>query len=283
MKTNPNMLFALKKKGYYPTLFTNTGLNTDTNEPWWEGLDGDVPKNVLDWQGKKWDPLSGTKAAHPNSRFTLSIYNSPTLSKEFDNPKGVPISAIIFGGKRTHLIPLVYESLGWQNGVFLAALMGSETTAAAMHEVGVLRRDPMAMLPFCGYNMGDYFSHWLKIGKKLVHPPKILLVNRFRKDERGKFIWPGFGENIRVLKWMIDRINNRVKAKTTPIGLTPKPEDLELGGLDIPKDKLEKLFEVNLSDWKPELEDAKKFLGQFGEHLPKELWNEYEKLEAQAK
>ncbi len=283
MKTNPNMIRALKKYGFYPTLFTNTAVDTDTNEPWWEGLDGERPKNITDWQGKKWDPSSGTKAAHPNSRFTLSIYNSHTLSKEFDSPKGVPISAVIFGGKRSHLIPLVYESLNWQNGVFLAARMGSETTAAAMHKVGVLRRDPMAMLPFCGYNMGDYFSHWINIGKKLKDPPKIFFVNWFRQDEEGSFLWPGFGENIRVLKWIIDRINNKAGARTTPIGLIPRPEDLDLKGLEIPKEKMKKLFEVNLTEWKTELEDVRKFLGQFGSHLPRELWEELEKLEAHAK
>lgn len=283
MKTNPNMIKALKKDGFYPTLFTNTALDTDKNDPWWEGLNGDIPKNLLDWQGKSWDPSLGTKAAHPNSRFTLSIYNSPTLSKEFDDPKGVPISAIIFGGKRTHLAPLVYESLNWQNGVFLAAQMGSETTAAATHDVGVLRRDPMAMLPFCGYNMGDYFKHWLDIGKGLKHPPKIFCVNWFRQDDSNKFIWPGFGENIRVLKWMIDRVNDRVKARTAPIGMLPNIEDIDLSGLNIPKENMEKLFEVNLSGWRTELEGVKSFLRQFDDRLPDEIWKEFKNLESRLK
>jgi len=283
MKTNPNMIRALKKDGFYPTLFTNTALNTDTNDPWWEGLDGDIPKNVLDWQGKSWDPSGGTKAAHPNSRFTLSIYNAPTLSKEFDNPKGVPISAIIFGGKRAHLIPLVYESTNWQNGVFLAARMGSETTAAATHKEGVLRRDPMAMLPFCGYNMGDYFSHWLNVGKRLKQPPKIFFVNWFRQDEKGSLLWPGFGENIRVLKWMIDRINNKVKALPTPIGLIPQIEDMDISGLKIFKERMEKLFEINLPEWKAELEGVKIFLRQFESRMPDQLWEEFKKLESSAK
>ena len=283
MKTNPNMITALKKDEFYPTLFTNTALNTDTNDPWWEGLDGAIPKNVLDWQGKPWDPASGTKAAHPNSRFTLSIYNSSTLSKEFDNPKGVPISAIIFGGKRTHLIPLVYESLSWQNGVFSASRMGSETTAAATHDVGVLRRDPMAMLPFCGYNMGDYFGHWLKMGKKLKNAPKIFFVNWFRQDDNEKFLWPGFGENIRVLKWIIDRVNNRVEARPTPIGLIPNIEDIDLEGLNITKERMEKLFEVNLSEWKAEMNGIKAFLRQFDERLPNEIWNEFKKLDSKIK
>lgn len=282
-KTNPNMIKGLKKKGFYPTLFTNTGLNTDTNEPWWEGLDGDTPKNVLDWQGKKWDPSSGTKVAHPNSRFTLSIYNSPTLSKDFDNPRGVPISAIIFGGKRTKLIPLAYESTSWQNGVFLAARMGSETTAAAMHQVGVLRRDPMAMLPFCGYNMGKYFGHWLDMGKRLKDPPKIFFVNWFRQDENGKYMWPGFGDNIRVLKWMIDRVHKKVGGRTTPIGTIPNLEDLDMRGLDIPKEIMEKLFGTDMSCWKEELQGVREFLSQFETHMPKEIWEELKNLEAQAK
>lgn len=278
VNTNPNMIRTLKANKFYPTLFTNTALNTQTNEPWWEGLDGPVPQNLIDWQGKSWSSSSQTKAAHPNSRFTVSIYNSPTLSKEFDNPKGVPISAIILGGRRTQLIPLVVEAFDWQHGVFLGARTGSETTAAAMHQVGVLRRDPMAMLPFCGYNMGDYFKHWLNIGKKLIHPPRIYAVNWFRMDDNGKFIWPGFGENIRVLKWIVDRVHNRIEAKETPLGLIPKMQDLNLQGLDVPEEKLKKLFEVNPSAWQPELENIEKFLSQFGEHIPSEIWQEYKAL-----
>ena len=277
-KTNPNMLRTLKKNGFYPTLFTNTALNTDTNEPWWEGMDGAAPKNLADWQGNKWSGSLGRQAAHPNSRFTVSIYNAPTLSKEADNPKGVPISAMIFGGKRTALIPLVYESLNWQNGVFSAARMGSETTAAAVHQVGVLRRDPMAMLPFCGYNMGDYFKHWINLGKKMLKPPKIFCVNWFRQDKLGNFIWPGFGENIRVLKWIIDRAKGKVKGRETPIGVVPKSEDMNLHGLNIDKQNLEKLFEVKLDDWKQEIEDVRKFLEQFGDRMPKEMWEEYNTL-----
>lgn len=281
MKTNPNMLRTLKTDKFYPTLFTNTALETDNNEPWWEGLDGPVPKNLLDWQGKPWDSAKDTKAAHPNARFTVSIYNSPTLSKEFDNPKGVPISAIILGGRRTQLIPLVTEAFNWQNGVFLGARTGSETTAAAIHKEGVLRRDPMAMLPFCGYNMGDYFSHWLNIGKKLTHPPRIYSVNWFRVDEDGKFIWPGFGENIRVLKWILERVNNQVEAQKTPIGLIPRLRDLDLSGLDIPPRQLDKLFEVNSEEWREELRDIEKFLNQFSGRLPKEILQEYQALQEQ--
>ena len=195
----------------------------------------------------------------------------------------MPISAIIFGGKRTKLIPLVYESMNWQNGVFLAARMGSETTAAAMHQVGVLRRDPMAMLPFCGYNMGKYFGHWLDMGKKLKDPPKIFFVNWFRQDENGKYMWPGFGDNIRVLKWMIDRVNKKVGGRTTPIGTIPNLEDLDMRGLDIPKEIMEKLFGTDMSCWKEELQGVREFLSQFEAHMPKEIWEELKNLEAQAK
>ncbi|KJJ83371.1 phosphoenolpyruvate carboxykinase (GTP) [Candidatus Omnitrophus magneticus] len=279
MKTNPNMLKTLKGKKFYPTLFTNTGFDTDKNEPWWEGLDTSCPKNVLDWQGKVWNKEEGGKVAHPNSRFTVSMYNCPVLSKECDNPKGVPISAIILGGKRTQLIPLVLEAFNWQNGVFMGARTGSETTAAAIHKEGVLRRDPMAMLPFCGYNMGDYFRHWLSIGNKLKHPPKIYSVNWFRTDDDGKFIWPGFGENMRVLKWIVDRINNKVSVNKTPLGYIPNLKDLDLTGLNLSKEKLEKLFEINSSAWKPELEDIKKSLENFGKRMPKEIMEEYNNLE----
>ena len=278
MKTNPNMMRTLKADKFYPTLFTNTALNKDTNEPWWDGIDGPTPKNLIDWQGNPWDASKNPKAAHPNSRFTVSVYSAPTLSKEFDNPRGVPISAIILGGKRTHLIPLVTEAFDWQHGVFLGARTGSETTAAAMHKEGVLRRDPMAMLPFCGYNMGDYFKHWLSIGKKLKYPPKIYSVNWFRTDDDGKFIWPGFGENIRVLKWIIDRANGSIGANQTPIGMVPDIKDLTLDGLDIPKEKIEKLFEINPSGWKEELKDIEKFITKFGKHTPPEIWQEYDKL-----
>ena len=281
MKTNPNMMRTLKKDGFCPTIFTNTALDTDTNSPWWEGIDGARPKNLLDWQGKAYLPSSGTKAAHPNSRFTVSMYNAPTLSKEVDNPKGVPISAMIFGGKRTQLIPLVFESFNWQNGVFAAARMGSETTAAAAHQVGVLRRDPMAMLPFCGYSMGDYFKHWLNIGKRMKNPPKIFCVNWFRQDDSGKFMWPGFGDNIRVLEWVIKRVKGGVQGHKTPIGIIPRLEELNLTGLDINEETMKKLFEIKPDAWKSELEDVKIFLRQFADTMPEEMWQEYKNLEAQ--
>ena len=275
MKTNPNMMLTIKAKNFYPTLFTNAALRTNNNEPWWDGIDEPPTSDILDWQGKLWESSKDTKAAHPNSRFTVSIFNSPTLSKEFDNPRGVPISAIIFGSRRTQLIPLVTESFNWQHGVFMGARMGSETTAAALHQVGVLRRDPMAMIPFCGYNMGNYFKHWLNIGKKLTHPPKIFTVNWFRLDENGDFIWPGFGENIRVLKWIQDRVNDRVQAKETPLGLIPHLKDIVFDGLFITKDKMEEIFKVNPFEWRQELMDIEKFLLQFGDEIPDELWKEY--------
>ena len=274
IKTNPNMIKTLKAGTFFPTLFTNTAIDTDKNEPWWEGLSSEPPKNVMDWQGNKWNPSLKTNAAHPNSRFTVSISQSPTISKEFNNPKGVPISAIIFGSKRSNTVPLVYESLNWQHGVFAGASMGSETTAAATHQVGLLRRDPMAMLPFCGYNMADYFKHWLNIGKNLKKPPKIFFVNWFRLDEYGKFIWPGFGENIRVLKWIIGRINNNISAKNTPIGLIPNLDDLDTNGLNIDKKNLEKLFDIDVQKWQEEAENTKSFLEQFGDRMPKEIFDE---------
>ncbi len=207
------------------------------------------------------------------------MYNCPVLSKEVDNPKGVPISAILFGGKRANLIPLVAESFNWQHGVFTGTRMGSEITAAASSlTVGAVRRDPMAMLPFCGYNMGDYFKHWLDFGKKLKHPPKIFSINWFRTDENGKFIWPGFGDNIRVIKWVIDRINGKSGARETPLGLLPDLKDMDLSGLNIPQEKLERLFAIDPSEWTGELQEIEKYLSGFGKQMPEEIWQEYRAL-----
>jgi len=283
MSSNPNMMRTLRRGLFTPTLFTNVALNPETNEPWWEGLDGPIPENLLDWQGRPWKAPSKEKAAHPNSRFTVSIYNTPTLSPEFDNPQGVPISAIIFGGRRAHLIPLVVESFDWAHGVFLGARMGSETTAAAAGEVGVVRRDPMAMLPFCGYNLGVYFRHWINMGHRLVNPPKIFAVNWFRLDEKGRFIWPGFGENMRVLKWIVDRVKGRVEAKETAIGLLPRLEDLELDGLTVPRERIASLFEVKLPEWKGEVAEVRRFLKQYGQHIPREIQDDLEELEGAVK
>jgi phosphoenolpyruvate carboxykinase (GTP) len=279
MKTNPNMMRTLKSSEFYPTLFTNVALDLDTNEPWWEGLDG-PSKNLVDWQGWPWKAGSASKAAHPNSRFTVSLYNCPTLSKEFDNPGGVPISAILLGGRRSRCVPLVTEAFNWSHGVFIGARTGSETTAAAAGEVGVLRRDPFAMLPFCGYNMGDYFRHWLNMGGYITQPPKIYAVNWFRQDDGGRFLWPGFGDNIRVLKWIIDRVKGRVGARETPVGLVPKCEDLDTTGLRMPRRKLDLLFEVNREEWREEIKDIKEFLDPFGRHIPYEIRQDYERLAA---
>jgi phosphoenolpyruvate carboxykinase (GTP) len=283
MKTNPNMMRTIKRGAFNPTLFTNVALDTDRNEPWWEGIDGPVPEHLLDWQGKPWTPALGTKAAHPNSRFTAQIMNSPMLDKEAGNPRGVPISAIIFGGRRTQLIPLVIESFGWAHGVFMGARMGSETTAAATGQVGVVRRDPMAMLPFCGYNMADYWRHYLNMGSRMSRPPKIFGVNWFRVDDRGKFIWPGFGDNIRVLKWVIDRVTGAVPARETPAGLVPRVGDLDMTGLDLAKDKLERLFEVKIKEWRTEVDEVRSFLKPYKGRLPAEIREQYEKLERQVR
>ena len=281
-KTNPLMIETLKGKNFYPTLFTNTGLDVLTNEPWWEDLTDNYPSSLLDWQGNKFIP-DDKKCAHPNSRFTVSINQCPVLSSEFNNPKGVPISGIILGGRRSQLIPLVYESFDWQHGVFCGAMMGSETTAAAQHAVGVLRRDPMAMLPFCGYNMGDYFGHWLKIGKVLKNPPKIFFVNWFRKDENGKFLWPGFGENIRVLKWIVERTKNKAKARESHIGLLPEEASFNTDGLGLARVNLEKLFSVDKSEWDNELKDAESFFEKFSQHMPPKLHEEFDILKKKLK
>ena len=229
MKSNPNALISTQKN----TIFTNVVHNLDDNTVWWEGLDKNPPKNALNWKGEKWDCTDGSKGAHPNSRFTAPAINCPCISSEFNNPNGVPISAIIFGGRRAKTAPLVYQARDWQHGVFVGSTMASETTAAAAGAVGVVRRDPMAMLPFCGYNMGDYWAHWLEMGKKLGDKaPKIFNVNWFRTDDEGHFIWPGFGDNMRVLNWIVDRCEGKADAVETPIGYEPKPEDIDVEGLD---------------------------------------------------
>ncbi|HVN95654.1 MAG TPA: phosphoenolpyruvate carboxykinase (GTP) [Syntrophorhabdaceae bacterium] len=277
-KTNPNMMKTLRTGNFYPTLFTNTGLVTTTNQPWWEGLTDKIPDNILDWQGNPYDAASGKVVAHPNSRFTVSALNCPTLSKEFNNPNGVPISGILFGGRRSDTVPLVCESFDWEHGVFKASSLGSETTTAAAGEVGIVRRDPMAMLPFCGYNMADYFSHWADVGKRISNPPKIFFVNWFKKDASGKFIWPGFRDNFRVIKWMIDRIKGKVSAKKTPVGLMPHLADINLSGLSTSNEILNKLFEVDRAQWAKEVEGIETFYQQFGTRLPAFLKTHLENL-----
>lgn len=271
-KTNPNAIASLKKN----SIFTNTAKTKD-NEPWWEGLTKETPEGLTDWKG---NPFNGEgKAAHPNSRFTAPASQCPSISPHWEDAKGVPISAMMFGGRRAHTVPLVFETRDWQNGVYNGALMASETTAAASGAVGVVRRDPFAMLPFCGYNMANYFQHWLNMGKKLKHPPKLYSINWFRTDENGKFLWPGFGENARVLKWIYERINGKADAKETAIGYVPTIDSLDLTGLDIDKKDVEKVLEVNNEDWKKELPGQKEFLDKFGDDLPKELRDEYADFE----
>jgi len=279
MKSNPNALLSTKKN----TIFTNVVHNLDDNTVWWEGLDKNPPANAVDWKGNKWNGQSSEKGAHPNSRFTSPAVNCPCLSKEWEAPKGVPISAIVFGGRRAKTAPLVYEAKDWQNGVFVGSIIASETTAAATGQVGIVRRDPMAMLPFCGYNMGDYFKHWLDIGKKLKKAPKIFNVNWFKSDDKGEFLWPGFSDNLRILAWMIDRCEGKAKAKETPIGYIPNKADIDVKGLDISDKDLDELLDVDIDLWKEEVKGIGEFYKKFGSKLPSELKDELKKLEAKLK
>ena len=283
-KTSPNMVETIKKNSIY----TNVLLKPD-GTVWWEGADGEVPSEGIDWQGRPWRPgLRDSHnrpilGVHPNSRFTASIKNCPSVSFRLDQHHGVPISAIIFGGRRAHLAPLVYEAFNWQHGVFVGATMASELTAAQVGQIGQVRRDPMAMLPFCGYNMADYFRHWLDIGKRMANPPKVFHINWFRTDEKGKFLWPGFGENLRVLEWILDRCNNKVEAVKTPLGYVPYASDIDTTGLELPPGTLERLFLIHKKDWLEELKGIKKFFKLFKKDLPPELWQEYESLSMRLK
>ena len=271
MKSNPNALISTQKN----TIFTNVVQNLDDNTVWWEGLDKNSPKNALNWKGEKWDSESGEKGAHPNSRFTAPAVNCPCISPEFESLTGVPISAIVFGGRRAKTAPLVYQSRDFVNGVFVGSIMASETTAAATGAVGVVRRDPMAMLPFCGYNMGDYFAHWIEMGEMLGDKaPKIFNVNWFRTDDEGHFIWPGFGDNMRVLNWIIDRCEGKVDAKETAIGYVPNVDDIDIEGLDLTKDQLAGILEVDKDLWSKETEGIEEFYAKFGDKLPKALRDE---------
>ena len=268
-KTNPNMMATIGRN----SLFTNVAL-TPRGTPYWEGMDGASPPEALDWQGKPWTPASGTKAAHPNSRFTTPAHQCPSISPEWESPGGVPISAIIFGGRRATLMPLVFEAFNWQHGVFLGATMASETTAAATSAVGVVRQDPMAMLPFCGYNMGDYFGHWLRMGARIAAPPRIFRVNWFRQGRDGSYLWPGFGENLRVLRWIVARVHGEADAVKTAIGHLPRPADIDLTGLDVSRATLEDLLAVDRGGWLEAAAAQQQFLEQFGEHLPREIHDE---------
>ncbi|MBK8169968.1 MAG: phosphoenolpyruvate carboxykinase (GTP) [Sandaracinaceae bacterium] len=277
-KSNPNAMKTMEKD----SLFTNVALTKD-NDVWWEEMDGEVPEELTDWQGRPWKKGSTEKAAHPNSRFTAPATNNPSISRESDNPNGVPISAIIFGGRRATTIPLVLQSFNWAHGVYLGAMLGSETTAAATGKVGVLRRDPMAMLPFCGYNMGDYFAHWLSMRHKITYPPKIFLVNWFRKDEDGKFLWPGYGENMRVLKWIVDRAFVRIGGRETAVGWVPREGDIDLSGLDITAETFKKATDINVDEWKTELDNQQEFFDLIGPTMPEPLRLQRDLLRAMLK
>ena len=275
-KSNPNALAATKRN----TIFTNIAHNLDDNTVWWEGLDKNPPENAVDWKGNPWHASTATeKAAHPNSRFTAPAKNCPCVSPKFDDPEGVPISAMIFGGRRAKTAPLVYQSRSWKHGVFVGSTMASETTAAAAGAVGVVRRDPMAMLPFCGYHMGDYFAHWLEMGEKLGDKaPKIFNVNWFRTDDDGKFIWPGYGDNMRVLMWILGRCDGSAEAVETPIGYEPRPCDIEREGLDLSEETVAELLSVDKELWRQEADGISEFYKKFGDKLPKELSEELETL-----
>ena len=280
-KSNPNALAATRKN----TIFTNVALNLDNNTVWWEGLDKNPPEHAIDWQGRPWNgKTSEEKGAHPNSRFTAPAVNCPCISSEFENPAGVPISAIVFGGRRAKLAPLVYQSRSWNHGVFVGSIMASETTAAAAGAVGVVRRDPMAMLPFCGYNMADYWQHWIDIGAGLDEDkaPKIFNVNWFRKDDDGNFLWPGFGDNMRVLEWIIKRCEGKVDAEETAIGFVPKAEDINLEGIEdeVSEDQLKEILSVDNSLWEDEAKGIEEFYAKFGDRLPKALSDELNTLKA---
>ncbi len=285
-KSNFNALASTKRNA----IFTNVAHDLETNTVWWEGLNGDLPKYCIDWKGDKWDRTKfdkkdkSTCAAHPNSRFTAPAVNCPCLSEEFDKGAGVPISAIIFGGRRAKCTPLVYQSRDWENGVFVGSAMASETTAAAAGAVGVVRRDPMAMLPFCGYHMGDYFRHWLEMGEKLGDKaPKIFNVNWFRTDDDGNFIWPGFGDNMRVLNWILDRCEDKVGAKETAIGYVPYPEDIDLTDLDFPIETLKTILDVDPAVWTKEAQEIEDHYVKFGDKLPAELRAQLETLKSNLK
>jgi phosphoenolpyruvate carboxykinase (GTP) len=266
MKSNPNAMKTIEKN----TIFTNVAVTKD-GRVWWEGLDGEVPEELTDWKGQPWKKGSAEKAAHPNSRFTAPASNNPILSSHVNDPRGVPISAIIFGGRRSNTIPLVMQSFNWAHGVYLGSTLASETTAAAVGAQGVVRRDPMAMLPFAGYNMAEYFQHWLTMQKRVPYPPKIFMVNWFRKGADGKFLWPGFGDNMRVLKWIIDRAHGKVGAQETLFGWVPKQGHIDLSGMDIDPATVDAATHIDEGEWKAELESQKTFFDQFGDKMPKTL------------
>jgi phosphoenolpyruvate carboxykinase (GTP) len=273
-KTNPNALAALSRN----SIFTNVAL-TEDGSPWWEGLDGAAPERLTDWRGKPWTRGSSEKAAHPNSRFTAPAAQCPSISPKWEDPQGVPISAILFGGRRATTFPLISQSFDWNHGVFVGAGTGSETTAAQSGAVGVVRRDPMAMLPFCGYDMADYFGHWLAMGKRIASPPRIFHVNWFRTGSDGKFLWPGFGENLRVLRWVVERCRGKGAAVQTPIGWVPGEGGIDLGGLSMPAGAMRDLLRVDREEWKAEIGEIRTFFAKFGKRLPPEMGAQVDSLE----
>jgi phosphoenolpyruvate carboxykinase (GTP) len=271
-ETNPNAMATISKN----TIFTNTAVTND-RQPWWEGL-GQAPEGLTDWRGQPYDPASGQPAAHPNARFTAPAIQCPNISPKFNDGQGVPISAIVFGGRRASLVPLVYQAFNWEHGVLVGAMLSSETTAAATGKTGVLRRDPMAMLPFCGYNMGSYLGHWLDIGERLGRPPAIFNVNWFRRGPNREFLWPGYGENLRVLRWIAERANGKGRATETPIGYVPTADAIDTRGLDIAPATIQELLHIDAAGWENEIKDVQEYLQKFGDRLPAELLQQLHRM-----